>query len=256
MKANIQLENKDYRIDFSKPLDISIPISFATEQIRVFDGPPAEKEDFCSGDFTGNVALGGSCNCEVFKFSPHLNGTHTECVGHISKNNIDILSIKAPSFMAAALITIEPESCNEQRVITEEKIKSALSNINHSCQALIMRTLPNDTAKYKKNYETNNSPYFSEDAISFINQTDFKHLLVDMPSIDRLDNENLTNHRIFWNVAEGICHINEPSDKTITEMIYVTNEIEDGFYLLNLQISAFSSDAAPSRPILYKATLS
>ena len=34
-------------------------------------------------------------------------------------------------------------------------------------------------------------------------------------------------------------------------MIYVPDCISDGSYLLNLQIPAFLSDAAPSRPILY-----
>jgi hypothetical protein len=33
-------------------------------------------------------------------------------------------------------------------------------------------------------------------------------------------------------------------------MIYVADEIEDGAYLLNLQIAAFAADAAPSRPLL------
>jgi hypothetical protein len=40
-------------------------------------------------------------------------------------------------------------------------------------------------------------------------------------------------------------------NKTITEMIYVRDEVADGLYLLNLQIAPFVSDAAPSRPLLY-----
>jgi len=35
-------------------------------------------------------------------------------------------------------------------------------------------------------------------------------------------------------------------------MIFIPSSMEDGTYLLNLQIPAFVSDAAPSRPILYK----
>jgi hypothetical protein len=41
-------------------------------------------------------------------------------------------------------------------------------------------------------------------------------------------------------------------NKTITEMIFAPSYLEDGAYLLNLQIPAFVSDAAPSRPIIYK----
>ena len=35
-------------------------------------------------------------------------------------------------------------------------------------------------------------------------------------------------------------------------MIYVDEKIEDGKYLLNLQIPSFVSDAAPSRPLIFK----
>jgi len=46
--------------------------------------------------------------------------------------------------------------------------------------------------------------------------------------------------------------VNEQSriDSTITELIYVPNEVLDGAYLLNLQIAPFESDASPSRPLL------
>ena len=38
---------------------------------------------------------------------------------------------------------------------------------------------------------------------------------------------------------------------TITEMIYVNEEIHDGSYLLNLQFASFENDASPSKPVLY-----
>ena len=71
---------------------------------------------------------------------------------------------------------------------------------------------------------------------------------------DRMyDDGLLTNHHLFWNIPEGThrltadCH----TGKTITEMIFVPDEITDGRYVLNLQIAPFCSDAAPSRPILF-----
>jgi hypothetical protein len=41
-------------------------------------------------------------------------------------------------------------------------------------------------------------------------------------------------------------------NSTITEMIFVADEVEDGTYLLNLQIASFENDASPSKPILFK----
>ncbi|MDQ7051231.1 MAG: hypothetical protein Q9M92_17585 [Enterobacterales bacterium] len=41
------------------------------------------------------------------------------------------------------------------------------------------------------------------------------------------------------------------SHKTISEMVYVDNAIDDGLYLCDLQVPAIETDAVPSRPILY-----
>ena len=91
--------------------------------------------------------------------------------------------------------------------------------------------------------------------MEFIAAGRVKHLLVDTPSIDRLfDEGKLSNHRIFWNVEPESFELSERSltNNTITEMIFVPEFVEDGVYLLNLQIAAFQSDASPSRPILFK----
>ena len=93
--------------------------------------------------------------------------------------------------------------------------------------------------------------FFSIEAISYLVSLGVKHLLVDTPSVDRLfDDGYLTAHNIFWETEKK--KFNPKSrNKTITEMIYVADSINDGQYLLNLQIPPFISDAAPSRPILY-----
>jgi hypothetical protein len=73
-------------------------------------------------------------------------------------------------------------------------------------------------------------------------------LLVDLPSVDKeKDGGALLAHNAFWNTT-GKIRINA----TITEFIFVPNEVEDGEYLLNLMIAPFENDATPSKPILYK----
>jgi hypothetical protein len=68
-----------------------------------------------------------------------------------------------------------------------------------------------------------------------------------MPSVDRESDEGkLAFHHAFWNVPEN------PNDKTITELIYVNDEITDGLYILEMQMAPFENDASPSRPVLYK----
>lgn len=162
--------------------------------------------------------------------------------------------------MPAVLVSVMPDVIsNGDKVIS----KNALENSQFKppvteggSDALILRTLPNDASKLSRVYDENNiPPYFTTEAMQFIVECGFKHLLVDLPSIDRLfDEGKLTNHRIFWNVEQGSHELNPKTriNSTITELIYVPNDVADGQYALNLQIAPFESDAAPSRPIVQR----
>ncbi len=94
----------------------------------------------------------------------------------------------------------------------------------------------------------------SEEAAIFIRESEIQHLLIDLPSVDREHDEGkLLAHKAFWNVMDTH-NLNSDArfEATITEMIFVPNEIHDGNYLLNIQIASFENDASPSKPILYK----
>jgi len=71
--------------------------------------------------------------------------------------------------------------------------------------------------------------------------------LLDLPSVDReQDDGKLAAHHAFWDFPHVIDRC-----RSITEMIYVPDEVLDGDYLLELQVPHFINDAAPSRPVLY-----
>ena len=42
------------------------------------------------------------------------------------------------------------------------------------------------------------------------------------------------------------------SHKTVTEFMFADDSTADGYYILDIQLPPFVSDAAPSSPILYK----
>jgi hypothetical protein len=91
--------------------------------------------------------------------------------------------------------------------------------------------------------------------MEFIVRREVKHLLVDLPSIDRLfDEGKLSNHRIFWDVSPEAYETSPKTrhNSTITELIYAPSEIKDGAFVLNLQLAPFAADAAPSRPVIFK----
>jgi arylformamidase len=253
-------------IDLDKlknPIDISIPLNFNGLQPNAFGVEPASSEACEYGSLVGDTRRGGSCNFEQITLIPHCNGTHTECVGHITNERISVRECLQDVIIPAVLVTVEPEQSDGDFLITQKLIADALTPqaafADKSVRvptALIVRTLLNDDSKLSRAYdESNIPPYFTTDAMEFIVECGFKHLLVDLPSIDLLyDEGKLVNHRIFWNVEQGSFEVNTATriDSTITELIYVPNEVADGEYLLNLQIAPLESDAAPSRPIIFK----
>jgi kynurenine formamidase len=147
----------------------------------------------------------------------------------------------------AEVITVLPfEVENGDFVITKKQLEAALENSQP--EALVIRTLSNGLNKLSMQYSNTNPPYVLEEAIHFLNVKGVEHLLIDMPSIDRENDEGkLLAHHAFWQYPN-----NTQFQKTITELIYVPNEINDGTYILNLQIASFENDASPSKPILYK----
>jgi arylformamidase len=260
--------NTAARIDEFDPtmfIDISIPLRFDGQQPNAFGVEPASSTACEYGDLVGDTRRGGSCNFEQITLIPHCNGTHTECVGHITNERITVRDCLTDIFIEALLVSIKPEVGADSsdrystpfgggdHVITRHAIATAIGS--RSLEALVVRTLPNDDSKLSRVYGQQIAPYFTNDAIEMIVERGAKHLLVDLPSIDRLyDGGKLSNHRKFWDVEEGRFETNPRTRRssTITELIYAPNAVIDGEYMLNLQIAPFESDAAPSRPILFK----
>jgi len=246
-----------------EPVDISIPLRFNGAQPNAFGVEPATSWACEYGDLVGDTRRGGSCNFERVTLIPHCNGTHTECVGHISHERISVRDCLTDFIFRAAVVTVEPvpaEKCGETYSVEFEKddlviTRKLLESVVRDTDALIIRTLPNELSKLSRVYRDEVTPYFTNDAIRLLIERNVKHLLVDLPSIDRLyDKGTLSNHRVFWQVEPGVFDVNKGTrlNSTITELIFVPNEIDDGEYLLNLQIAPFESDAAPSRPLLFK----
>jgi len=245
MIGTIEIEQKIYKIDFSKPLDISIPIRTGEENVNAFYIPPVKLEPFKAGSFIGDVNQGGSCNVFTITINPHGNGTHTETVGHISTEKYPIYKCLTRFFFEAELITILPESKESDKIIMRHQLENVLKT---NCpEALIIRTIPNSNNKINAHYSGTNPVYMEKNAAAYLRELNVKHVLLDLPSIDREeDNGKLLAHHAFWNYPDA-----PRADCTISELIYVDDSIKDGKYLLNLQIASFDNDASPSKPVLY-----
>ena len=253
MKALI---NNTFEIDLSKPFDISIPLTNTDANPIAWhiEKPQIEPVRFgpeASG-WIGKVSEGSSTNFNNIFFNPHGHGTHTECLGHITREFYSINQCLKQFFFTAELISIGPESIGNDLAITKEQIERALRG--KTPEAIVIRTLPNLESKKHKNYSKTNPPYLLQEAAIFIRESGIKNLLIDLPSVDREEDEGrLLAHKAFWNVKD-VDNLNADArlECTITEMIFVDDDIQDGSYILNLQIASFENDASPSKPVLYQ----
>jgi len=246
MIASITLKKQIYRIDLSKPLDISIPMRGNKNNVNAwYVGPPSIKPH-TEGDFIGSVAQGSSTNFNDIFFNPHAHATHTECLGHITEEVHSVNKALARYWFTATLITLAPEKAGNDFIISKKQLEKALDG--GSPEALVIRTIPNTKEKLSRQYSNTNPPYITEEGMLFLVEIGIVHLLVDLPSVDKEKDEGaLLAHKAFWGINSTL----RPK-ATITEFVYVPHHIKDGDYFLNLQLAPFENDASPSRPVLFE----
>lgn len=248
--------------------DIAIVQRFDDAQPNAFGLADAVATTVAGEGWALSVEDGAPVNCDTVTLTPHANGTHTESVRHITADGPFLPDVLRETLMVARLVTIplmpRGEVAGERylgtseahdQVIAAEMLRARLPDSGQTPpdqrpQAVIVRHLPNTADKPARRWAGTNPPYFTEDAIRLLRDRGFQHLLVDLPSVDReVDDGAVAAHRAWWNLpAVGSSAGDPPSQRTITELVWVPDRIPDGLYLLELQAPAFALDAAPSRP--------
>jgi len=253
-----------FAVDAARAHDLSIPLRFDGPQPAFFGAPAAHAEALRAGSFHGAVARGGSCNCSTYTLTPHCNGTHTECVGHVTAETVSVRDVAPVSLLLARLITLQPRAGGavaegalqaDDLVIARRSLEELPPADMRGCEALIVRTVPNSALKEQASYgQDSAAPYFTAAAMQWIVEHGIQHLVVDLPSVDKADDGGrLLAHRTFWGLPAGSTAKAQAAraGATITELAYIEDAVPDGLFLLNLQVAPFEADAAPSRPLLY-----
>lgn len=266
----MQFERDGRRLlaDLADPLPIAIPLDFGGPQPGFMAAPRATAQALSLPSFRGDTRTGGSCNCEQLTLVPHCNGTHTECVGHLTDERVSVAETLRGGLSLALLVSVrplrpgavgettEPPPEAGDRVISAQALRQALAQHPElKPQALVVRTLPNGLERLSHAYSgPAPAPFLTREAAELLVARDILHLVLDVPSADRArDQGRLTAHRVFFGLPPASRRAAEArrAGATITELAFVAPTIRDGYYLLDLQIPAFMSDAAPSRPVLY-----
>ena len=257
-----------WRADTAAPVDLAIELDFDGPQPRFFAEQPARAEPLRCNGFTGSLRTGASCNCGRYTLSPHCHGTHTECIGHLTDDGTTISSLTPVSPAIALLLSVAPEplgsaagrgpppAAPDDQVLTRDALAGAARRwLEDPWSALVLRTLPNQPQKKHRHYRgAAPAPYFTADAMRWVVERDVSSLVVDLPSLDRAEDDGrLEAHRTYWGLPAGARSASEArrARSLVTELAYVPEPLTDGLYLLDLQVPAFATDAAPSRPVLY-----
>ncbi len=270
MKAQVRAGLIELTVDLERPISLAIEVTFSGVEPRHFGAPLASSRPLALPGFPGSVAAGASCNCSSITLTPHCNGTHTECAGHLTTQSLDAFRVVPAGWIPAALLTVAPVSPREtdetsdppprpdDRLVTRRLLEAAWpprSLWGGAVRALVIRTLPNPTEKLSRDYTAHAAPYLSSEAAEWLAGRGIEHLVVDLPSIDRIHDEGrLSAHRVFFGLPPGArdLPLAQRPQCTITELAYVPDSAVDGEYLLELQVPALGGDAVPSRPLLYE----
>lgn len=254
MIARLDWHGLKLAIDYSHGHPINIPLDPHGKQPAFFAEAPASARPLQVGGFTGSVALGGSCNAEVVQLAPHCHGTHTECVGHLSAERQTVQDTIDQRPVLARVVSLLPQSVAGQPRFRLDALQTAMGHNTVVIRALVIRSLPNTPGKLSRDYaEGEPYPVFGPNAMDYMAALPLKHLLLDTPSLDPAqDGGRLANHRAWW-CLDGRAHPHrvDPARRSVTEMVYVPDELPDGFYWLHLELSPLLGEATPSRPVLY-----
>jgi kynurenine formamidase len=265
MECHITIADQRYRVLLNQAQSIAIPLQFSGKQPRHFGAKAASATPMQAGNFVGDTRREGSCNVPVIEINPHCNGTHLETISHIVNERVTVNKAAPELLLPCSVISVlyvrttddhyYPPLKDDDTVIDKATLEAALQSFSDEwLQALVIRTLPNLPAKLSADYGPDWAPpFFTLEAMRYLRSRNVQHLLVDFPSLDRMyDDGWLSAHHLFWQVGEGSHAINDKSrlSATVSEMIFVPDNIVDGHYLLNLQVPAFELDVAPCRPVL------
>jgi len=264
----LECQGRRLSFDAANPHPLAIELNFDEHAPRWFGAPPPASLPLQAGNFNGRVSSGASCNASTLSLTPHCDGTHTECIGHLTRERHDARDVVPAGFLPALLLSVTPARAAggsetarpapraEDLLITRQALMSAWPRqLPFAPLALIVRTLPNTAAKCARDYGQQPAAYLSLEAVNFMVERGISHLLLDVPSADRADDDGqLAAHRVFFGLDAGATALSAARrpECTITELAYIDSALGDGPWLLQLQIPALAGDALPSRPLLYR----
>ncbi|MFO1427228.1 MAG: cyclase family protein [Steroidobacteraceae bacterium] len=256
----------------SLPRSLARPLRFDGSDPRHFGAPAPLASPWQSAAFKGAVRLGASCNCARLTLVPHCHGTHTECAGHLTLETLDVAEIAPLGPLPALLLSVvcvdagvaatrgegsDPAPRPGDRLVTRWALQAAWQA--HAAAApgpqtgLILRLVERDVVAALAGAPAGPvPPYFSREAMQWIVEQGIEHLVVELPSLDRTEDQGvLCAHRLFFGLPPGGTGLAAATRAraTVTELALVPLDLADGPCGLQLAMPRIAGDAVPSQPL-------
>ncbi len=245
---------------------MTIPVQSGQDGPAAWGIPTSAVTPFTAGEFVASVAAGGSVNCGVWSMTVHSAGTHTETALHVVEHGaptidrmdfeplIDTVVINvSPAPLSTVDESYPGQSSDDDLVVSAAALSRALGDLRPPARGALMVLTGTIRSERDAHFGERVPPYFTTEAMRWIARVVRpRHLLVDLPSVDRLwDGGLVANHKEFWGVSgDGVAH----PERTITEFVRAVPGVVTGCGKLQLSVSSWRSDAAPSRVILHWPT--
>ena len=108
LRVPVEWKGKVFHADLSNGYCLAIPLSHTHAQPNAFHAPLYEAAPHKAGDWIGDTREGAPVNFFDLRLNPHGNGTHTECVGHITRERYSVHETLGDGFWIAQLISVYP----------------------------------------------------------------------------------------------------------------------------------------------------
>jgi kynurenine formamidase len=242
-----------------KATSLAATLDFDGPHPRHFGAPPATSRPFVAGSFNGEVARGASCNCRSVTLIPHCHGTHTESVAHLTREPLSPLDLVPLQPLPGLLLDVTPVPCESSsetadppprpgdRLVTAAAIDKAWRAHDEAAPTVLALRTGAQTW-------TGEAAYLSLEAARLLVARGILHVVLELPSVDRSDDDGrLGAHRVFFGLPPANTALAEArrAQCTVTELARIPASVPAGPCAIQLQLTAWSGDAVPCRPVHY-----